>query len=76
MILPWDQAIQHVHWMLDDLKTYEEPKKWALICYVEKLVKMEKELEEIAYELDDDVKEARATLAADSRMESQKEGSA
>ena len=76
MSLTWDQAIQRVHWMLDDLKTYEEPDGWPLICYVERLVKMERELEEIAYELDDDVKEARATLAADSLTEIRKEGDA
>ena len=73
MSLTWDQAIHRVHVALDEFKTYEEPKEWALICYVERLVKMERELEEIAGELVDDEKEAKVTLAADSLMESQKE---
>ena len=76
MSLTWDQAIHRVHVALDECKTYEEPEGWMLFCYVEQLVKMEKELEQLAGELDDDEKEARATLAADSLMESWKEGDA
>ena len=75
MSLSWDQAIKRIHETLDELKTYEEPKEWPLICYVERLVKMEQDLEQIACELGDDEKKARVTLAADSLMESRKEGS-
>lgn len=73
MSLSWEQAIQRVRWALEDLKSYEEPEQWPLICYVERLAKMERELEEIAGELEDNEKKAKATLAADTLMESQKE---
>ena len=74
MSLTWDQAINRVHVALDMLKTYEEPDGWPLICYVERLVKMEQDLEQIACELGDDEKEAKVMLAADSLVESRKAG--
>ena len=73
MNLTWEQALYRVHAALDELNAYEEPNEWPLICYVERLVKMERELEEIAGELEDDEKEVKATLAADSLVESRKE---